>query len=77
MKTGNNAVDDMNNTRTICMETVIRDLVQDTELVMETFDYVQKEKKLKEAGVEVHLKYPGVELRFDDDVAFLIHHLKK
>ena len=38
---------------------------------------VAMEEKLKEVGVEVHLKYPGVELPFDDDVAFLIHHLKK
>ena len=35
------------------------------------------EEKLRNAGVEVHLKYPQIQLPFDDDVSFLIHHLKK
>lgn len=35
------------------------------------------EKKLKSKGVEVHLKYPGKETAFRDDVAFILHHLKK
>ena len=35
------------------------------------------EEKLRNAGVEVHLKYPQLQLPFNDDVSFLIHHLKR
>lgn len=35
------------------------------------------EEKLRQAGVEVYLKYPGVKLPFENEVAFLVHHLKK
>lgn len=35
------------------------------------------EEKLRNAGVEVHLKYPQIQLPYDNDVSFLIHHLKK
>ncbi|GEM_PF-912689 len=35
------------------------------------------EGKLRQEGVEVHLKFPRAQVRFKDDVAFLIHHLKK
>ncbi|HIG48801.1 MAG TPA: alpha/beta hydrolase [candidate division Zixibacteria bacterium] len=35
------------------------------------------EEKLRQEGVEVFLKYPEVELPFEDDTAFLLHHLKK
>ena len=35
------------------------------------------EKKLRREGVNVFLKFPQAQLPFEDDVAFLIHHLKK
>ncbi|MEX0324044.1 MAG: alpha/beta hydrolase [Puniceicoccaceae bacterium] len=35
------------------------------------------EERLQKAGVEVYLDYPEAELPFEDDVAFLIHHLNK
>jgi len=35
------------------------------------------EEQLRRNGVEVFLKYPQVQLPFDNEVAFLIHHLKK
>ena len=35
------------------------------------------EKKLRQEGVNVFLKFPQAQLPFEDDVAFLIHHLKK
>ncbi|MDG2166505.1 MAG: alpha/beta hydrolase [Opitutales bacterium] len=35
------------------------------------------EEKLRRAGVEVHLKYPQIQLPFENEVPFLIHHLKK
>lgn len=38
---------------------------------------VAMEEKLKEAGVEAHLKYPGANVPFDSGVDFLIHHLKQ
>lgn len=34
------------------------------------------EEKLRQAGVEAYLQYPGVHLPFDNSVAFLIHQLK-
>ena len=34
-------------------------------------------EQLDQNGVEVFLKYPQADLPFDNDVAFLIHHLKK
>lgn len=33
------------------------------------------EERLRHAGVEVHLSYPGAKLAFEDDVSFLIHHV--
>ena len=38
---------------------------------------IAMEKQLQLAGVEVFLKYPQVELPYDNEVEFLIHHLKK
>lgn len=38
---------------------------------------IAMEDRLRREGVEVFLQYPGVQLPFDSDVAFLIHHLKK
>ena len=38
---------------------------------------IAMEKELNRAGVEVFLKYPGVQLPFNTDTEFLIHHLKK
>ena len=35
------------------------------------------EEKLRREGVEVFLKYPQAKLPFENDVAFLIHHLKE
>jgi len=37
---------------------------------------IAMEKKLRREGVEVFLKYPEAQVPFEDDVAFLIHHLK-
>lgn len=38
---------------------------------------IAMEKQLRQVGVEAFLKYPGTQLPFETDVAFLIHHLKK
>ncbi|MBT5707919.1 alpha/beta hydrolase [Verrucomicrobia bacterium] len=38
---------------------------------------IAMEKELRREGVEAFLKYPQAQLPFEDDVAFLIHHLKK
>ena len=35
------------------------------------------EEELRREGVEVYLKYPQARLPFNNDVSFLIHHLKK
>jgi len=35
------------------------------------------EERLRLAGVEAILKYPEIELPFDNDVDFLIHHLTR
>ena len=35
------------------------------------------EDKLRREGVEVFLKYPQIQLPYENEVAFLIHHLKK
>ena len=35
------------------------------------------EERLREAGVEVFLKYPQAQPPFKDDLAFLIHYLQK
>ncbi|QXD24617.1 alpha/beta hydrolase [Opitutia bacterium ISCC 51] len=35
------------------------------------------EEKLRRAGVEVFLKYPQIQLPFENEVPFLIHHLNK
>lgn len=35
------------------------------------------EEKLREAGVEVYLKYPQAQIPFEDSTTFLLHHLKK
>ena len=35
------------------------------------------EERLRQEGVEVFLKYPGVDLPYENEVEFFIHHLKK
>lgn len=36
---------------------------------------IAMEERLRHAGVEVHLSYPGANLAFENDVSFLIHHV--
>ncbi len=38
---------------------------------------IAMEEKLRQEGVEVFLKYPQVDLPYNNEVEFLIHHLKK
>ena len=38
---------------------------------------IAMEERLRQEGVEVFLQYPGVDLPYEDEVEFLIHHLKK
>ena len=38
---------------------------------------IAMEEKLRLNGVEVILKYPQIKQPFENEIAFLIHHLKK